>query len=76
MKNGKDSLFIVNKSFVLGGQIVVMKGDVLKFISTENDGGVVDIYFEVVNSFWCDGMECNLTSQQVAEYLVYKVTFI
>jgi hypothetical protein len=76
MKNGKDSLFIVNKSFVLGGQIVVMKGDVLKFISTENDEGVVDIYFEVVNSFWCDGMECNLTPQQVAEHLVYKVSFI
>ena len=81
MKNGHDQKFIVKKSFVeicfhgkggIGNQIVVMEGDVLQYLQTENNEGVVDIYFEVVNSFWCMGMEFNLTPQQVAEHLVYK----
>lgn len=72
MKNGHDQKFIVKKSFVIGNQIVVMEGDVLQYLQTENDEGVVDIYFEVVNSSWCMGMEFNLTPQQVAEHLVYK----
>ena len=80
MKNGHDQKFIVKKSFIIGNQIVVMEGDVLQYIQTEriegfksrNDEVLVDIYFEAVNSFWCMGMEFNLTPQQVAEYLVYK----
>jgi hypothetical protein len=72
MKNGHNQQFIVKKSFVVGNQIVIMEGDVLKYLQTENDDTVVDIYFEVVNSFWCMGMEFNLTPQQVAEYLIYQ----
>ena len=80
MKNGHDQKFIVKKSFVIENQIVVMEGDVLQYIQTEriegfksrNDEVLVDIYFEVVNSFWCMRMEFNLTPKQVAEYLVYK----
>ena len=72
MKNGHDQKFIVKKSFVIGNQIVVMEGDVLQYLQTENFNSFVNIYFEVVNSFWCMGMEFNLTPQQVAEHLVYK----
>jgi hypothetical protein len=52
-----------------------MEGDQLKYLSTDNDDGDVDIYFEVVNSFWCDGLEINLTPQQVVEYLTYSVIY-
>lgn len=75
MKNGHNQKFIVKKSFVVGNQIVIMEGDELKYLQTENDEGVVDIYFEVVNSFWCTGMEFNLTPQQVADHLVYHTQY-
>ncbi len=77
MTNGQNKIFIVKKSFTLADQVVVMEGDKLEYISTDRDKNTdeVDIYFEVVNSFWCEGMEINLTPTQVAEYLVYEVTF-
>ena len=75
MRNGDNKTFNVKKSFVVGDQIVVMEGDQLKWLSTDNNDGDPDIYFEVVNSFWCEGMEFNLTPQQVAEYLTYTVVF-
>ena len=78
MINGQNKIFIVKKSFAIADQVVVMEGDKLEHISTDRDTNTdeVDIYFEVVNSFWCEGMEINLTPKQVAEYLVYEVTFI
>ena len=71
MKNGNNQIFNVKKSFTIADQMVVMEGDQLKYLSTDNDDGIVDIYFEIVNSFWCSGMEINLTPQQVVEYLTY-----
>ena len=73
MKNGDNQKFNVKKSFTIANQVVVMEGDQLKYLSTDNDfnGKSVDIYFEVVNSFWCEGMEINLTTQQVVEHLSY-----
>ena len=72
MKNGNNQIFNVEKSFVIANQVIVMEGDQLKYLSTDyNDDESVDIYFEVVNSFWCEGMEINLTPQQAAEYLTY-----
>ena len=73
MKNGDNQKFNVKKSFTVANQVVVMEGDQLKYLSTDNDfnGKSVDIYFEVVNSFWCEGMEINLTTQQVVEHLSY-----
>ena len=78
MTNGQNKIFIVKKSFAIANQVVVMEGDKLEHISTDRDTNTdeVDIYFEVVNSFWCEGMEINLTPKQVTEYLVYEVTFI
>jgi hypothetical protein len=73
MKNGNNYKFNVKKSFAIDNQVIVMEGDQLKYLSTDNDDGDVDIYFEVVNSFWCDGMEINLTPQQVVEYLTYAI---
>ena len=76
MKNGNNNVFNVKKSFTITNQVVVMEGDQLKYLSTDNlNGENVDIYFEVVNSFWCEGMEINLTPQQVAEYLTYNRIF-
>jgi len=74
MKNGNNQIFNVKKSFAIAEQIVVMEGDQLKYLSTDNNDGSVDIYFEVVNSFWCNGIEINLTPQQVVEYLTYDKT--
>ena len=71
MKNGNNQIFNVKKSFTIADQMVVMEGDQLKYLSTDNDDGIVDIYFEIVNSFWCSEMEINLTPQQVVEYLTY-----
>jgi hypothetical protein len=75
MKNGNNQIFNVKKSFAIDNQVIVMEGDQLKYLSTDNDDGDVDIYFEVVNSFWCDGMEINLTPKQVVEYLTYSVIY-
>tara|TARA_R110000868_G_scaffold132658_1_gene343885 strand:- start:456 stop:686 length:231 start_codon:yes stop_codon:yes gene_type:complete len=75
MKNGNDKIFNVKKSFVIGDQIVIMEGDQLKWLSTDNNDGNPDIYFEVVNSFWCNGMEINLTPKQVAEHLTYSTIY-
>jgi hypothetical protein len=75
MKNGNNYIFNVKKSFAIDNQVIVMEGDQLKYLSTDNDDGDVDIYFEVVNSFWCDGMEINLTPQQVVEYLTYSIIY-
>jgi hypothetical protein len=75
MKNGDNKIFNVKKSFVVGDQIVVMEGDQLKWLSTDNNDGSPDIYFEVVNSFWCEGMEFNLTVKQVAEHLTYSTIY-
>ena len=75
MKNGNNYIFNVKKSFAIDNQVIVMEGDQLKYLSTDNDDGDVDIYFEVVNSFWCDGLEINLTPQQVVEYLTYSVIY-
>jgi|LakMenEpi03Aug12_release.lakeMendotaPanAssembly.Ray.scaffolds.fasta_scaffold345809_5 hypothetical protein len=72
MKNGNNYIFNVKKSFAIDNQVIVMEGDQLKYLSIDNDESV-DIYFEVVNSFWCDGMEINLTPQQVVEYLTYAI---
>ena len=72
MKNGNNQIFNVKKSFAIANQVVVMEGDQLKYLSTDSDDDEsVDIYFEVINSFWCEGMEVNLTPQQVVEYLTY-----
>ena len=73
MKNGDNQKFNVKKSLTIANQVVVMEGDQLKYLSTDNDfnGKSADIYFEVVNSFWCEGMEINLTPQQVVEHLHY-----
>ena len=72
MKNGNNQIFNVKKSFAIANQVVIMEGDQLKYLSTDSDDDEsVDIYFEVINSFWCEGMEVNLTSQQVVEYLTY-----
>lgn len=75
MKNGNNQIFNVKKLFAIDNQVIVMEGDQLKYLSTDNDDGDVDIYFEVVNSFWCYGMEINLTPQQVVEYLTYDRIF-
>lgn len=75
MINGHNKIFNVKKSFVVGNQIVIMDGDQLKYLSTENNDDNVDIYFEVINSFWCSGMEINLTPTEVAEYLNYSVIY-
>jgi len=75
MKNGNNYIFNVKKSFAIDNQVIVMEGDQLKYLSTDNDDGDVDIYFEIVNSFWCDGMEINLTPQQVVEYLTYSIIY-
>ena len=76
MKNGNNQIFNVEKSFVIANQVIVMEGDQLKYLSTDyNDDESVDIYFEVVNSFWCEGMEVNLTPQQVVEHLTYDRIF-
>ena len=75
MKNGNNQIFNVKKSFAIDNQVIVMEGDQLKYLSTDNDDGDVDIYFEVVNSFWCCGMEINLTPQQVVEHLTYDRIF-
>jgi len=75
MKNGNNYIFNVKKSFAIDNQVIVMEGDQLKYLSTDNDDGDVDIYFEVVNSFWCDGIEINLTPQQVVEYLTYSIIY-
>ena len=75
MKNGNNQIFNVKKSFAIANQVVIMEGDQLKYLSTDNDDGDVDIYFEVVNSFWCEGMEVNLTPQQVVEHLTYDRIF-
>jgi hypothetical protein len=74
MKNGNNYIFNVKKSFAIDNQVIVMEGDQLKYLSIDNDESV-DIYFEVVNSFWCDGMEINLTPQQVVEYLTYSIIY-
>ena len=73
MKNGNNYIFNVKKSFAIDNQVIVMEGDQLKYLSTNNDDESVDIYFEVVNSFWCEGIEINLTPQQVVEYLTYAI---
>ena len=75
MKNGHNKIFNVKKSFTIADQVVVMEGDQLEHILTDRDKNTdeVDIYFEVINSFWCEGLEINLTPKQVAEYLVYSV---
>jgi len=75
MKNGNNYIFNVKKSFAIDNQVIVMEGDQLKYLSTDNDDGDVDIYFEIVNSFWCDGIEINLTPQQVVEYLTYSIIY-
>ena len=77
MKNGDNQKFNVKKSFTIANQVVVMEGDQLKYLSTDNDdnGKSADIYFEVVNSFWCEGMEINLTPQQVVEHLHYDCSY-
>jgi hypothetical protein len=75
MKNGNNYIFNVKKSFVIDNQVIVMEGDQLKYLSTDNDDESVDIYFEVVNSFWCDEMEINLTPQQVVEHLTYSIIY-
>ena len=75
MRNGNDRKFNVKKSFIVGDQIVIMEGDQLMWLSTDNNDGNPDIYFEVVNSFWCEGMEFNLTSKEVAEYLTYSTIY-
>jgi hypothetical protein len=73
MKNGNNYIFNVKKSFAIDNQVIVMEGDQLKYLSTNNDDESVDIYFEVVNSFWCEGIEINLTPQQVVEHLTYAI---
>jgi len=76
MKNGNNQIFNVKKSFAIADQVVVMEGDQLKYLSTDtvNDESV-DIYFEVINSFWCEGIEINLTPKQVVEYLTYDKVY-
>lgn len=74
MKNGNNKIFNVKKSFTLNNnEIVVMNGDQLQHILTHRnkDTDKIVIYFEVINSFWCEGLEINLTPQQVADYLDY-----
>jgi hypothetical protein len=73
MKNGNNYIFNVKKSFAIDNQVIVMEDDQLKYLSTNNDDESVDIYFEVVNSFWCEGIEINLTPQQVVEHLTYAI---
>jgi len=77
MKNGNNQIFNVKKSFAIADQVVVMEGDQLKYLSTDtvNDDESVDIYFEVINSFWCEGMEINLTPKQVVKYLTYDKVY-
>ena len=77
MKNGDTQKFNGKKSLTIANQVVVMEGDQLKYLSTDNDdnGKSADIYFEVVNSFWCEGMEINLTPQQVVEHLHYDCSY-
>ena len=78
MKNGNNQIFNVKKSFAIADQVVVMEGDQLKYLLTDTANGgdeKVDIYFEVINSFWCKGMEINLTLKQVVEYLTYDKVY-
>jgi hypothetical protein len=65
--------FNVKKSFAIDNQVIIMEGDRLKFLKRDiNDNSdEVDIYFLVVDSFWCYELEINLTPNQVAEYLIY-----
>ena len=76
MKNGIDKIFNVKESFVIADSVVVMNGDQLKHISTDRDKDtdIVYIYFEVINSHWCEGLKINLTPEQVAQYLLYNKT--
>jgi hypothetical protein len=74
MKNEqRKKIFNVKKSFTIDNQIVIMEGDQLEYILTENNDGEVDIYFEVIDSFWGEGLEINLTPNQVADYLAYTI---
>jgi hypothetical protein len=74
MKNEqRKKIFNVKKSFTIDNQIVIMEGDQLEYILTENNDGKVDIYFEVIDSFWGEGLEINLTPNQVADYLAYTI---
>ena len=74
MKNEqRKKIFNVKKSFTIDNQIVIMEGDQLEYILTENNDGEVDIYFEVIDSFWGEGLEINLTPNQVADYLAYAI---
>jgi hypothetical protein len=78
MKNGNNQKFNVKKSFVIADQVVVMEGDQLKYLLTDTANGgdeSVYIYFEVINSFWCEGIEINLTPKQVVEYLTYAIVY-
>ena len=74
-RNGEDKIFNVKKSFTISNQVVVMEGDQLKWISTDREDENVDINFEIINSFWGEGLEINLKPNQVAEYLSYRVTY-
>ena len=73
--NGEDKIFNVKKSFTISNQVVVMEGDQLKWISTDREDENVDINFEIVNSFWGQGLEISLKPNEVAEYLSYRVTY-
>jgi len=74
MKNGDDKIFNVKESFVIANSVIVMDGDQLKYISIDRniDTDEVTIYFEVINSHWCEGLEINLTLNEVAQYLSYN----
>jgi hypothetical protein len=74
MKNEqRKKIFNVKKSFTIADQVVIMEGDQLEYITTENNDGKVDIYFEVIDGFWGEGLEINLTPKQVADYLAYTI---
>lgn len=52
MNNGNDKIFNVKKSFVIGDQIVIMEGDQLKWLSTDNNDGADWMPFIPLKEYW------------------------
>lgn len=76
MKNGNDKLYIVKKNISFNNEVILMEGDVVKYLFKGRDqNDQVDHYFEVVNSAWCEGLEFCWTPNQVVEYLRYKTVY-
>lgn len=76
----KNKIYQVVQSFSIAGQIIIMKGDKVKFLNVETiepsnrlKDPYNEFYFEVVKSDWCEGLEINLKANEVANYLGYII---